>query len=65
MDNIIQIERFRYAKICEERTLFHDLINKCPGESENMKPKGSLRILFLLCFPFRSSTQHPHHSSLP
>ena len=45
MDNIIQIERLRYMKICGERTLFHDLINNCPGKSENMKPQGSLCVL--------------------
>ena len=54
MDNIIQIERLRYVNICGERTLFHELINNCLGKSENMKPQGSLRVLPLLCFPFRS-----------
>ena len=55
MDNIIQSERLRYAKICEERTLFHGLINNCHGKSKNLKLQGSLRVLFLLCFSFRSS----------
>ena len=55
MDNIIQIERLRYAKICGERTLFHDLINNCLGKSENLKLQGSLRVLLLLCFLLRSS----------
>ena len=54
MDNIIQIERLRYT-ICGERTLFHDLINNCPGKSENLKPQGLLRVLLLLCFLFRRS----------
>ena len=40
MNNMIQIERFRYAKICRERTSFHDLINNCPGKSENRNYKG-------------------------
>ena len=57
MDNIIQIERLRYAKLYGERTLFLESINNCPGKSENMKPQGSLRVLLLLCFPFRSSPQ--------
>ena len=55
IDNIIQIERLRHAKICGERRLFHNLINNCSGKSENLKPQGSLRVLFLLCFLFRSS----------
>ena len=55
MDNITQIERLRYAKICTERTLFHDLINNCPWKSENLKQQGPLRVLLLLCFLFRSS----------
>ena len=55
MDNIIQIGRLRYAKICGERTLFHDLINNCPRKSEKIKRRGSLRVLLLLWFPFRSS----------
>ena len=55
MDNIIQIGRLCHVKICGERRLFHDLINTCPGKSENLKPPGSLRVLLLLCFLFRSS----------
>ena len=55
MDNIIQTERLRYEKICEEKRLFHDLINNCPGKSENLKPQVSLCFLLLLCFLFRSS----------
>ena len=51
----VQIGRLRYAKICGERTLFHDLINNCPRKSENIKRRGSLRVLLLLWFPFRSS----------
>ena len=39
MDNIIQIKRLRYTKICGERRLFHDLLNNCPGKSENLKLK--------------------------
>ena len=57
MDNIIQVEKIRYAKIYVERTLLHDLMNNCPGKSENLKPKGSLRVFLLLCFLFRSSPQ--------
>ena len=57
MDNIIQVEKIRYAKIYVERTLLHDLINNCPGKSENLKRKGSVRVLLLLCFLFRSSPQ--------
>ena len=60
MYNIIQIERLRYRKICGERRLeikLHDLINNCPGKSENLKPQGSLRALLLFCFLFRRSPQ--------
>ena len=50
-DNIVQIERLFYAKICGERRLFHDFINICPGKSKNLKPQGSLRtLLFLFSF---------------
>ena len=52
-NNIIQNGRLRYAKICPERRLFHDLINKCPRNSENLEPQESLRILLPLCFLFR------------
>ena len=55
MDNIIQIERLRHVKIFGGRSLFYDLINSCPGKSENLKPQGSLRVLLLLCFLLRSS----------
>ena len=41
MDNI-QTERLSYGKICGERRLFHDLINNCPGNRQNLKPQGSL-----------------------
>ena len=58
MDNIIQTERLRYAKICRERRLFHGLINKCSSKSENLKPQGSLRTLSLFCFLFRSSPRN-------
>ena len=51
----VQIGRLHYAKICGERTLFHDLINNCPRKSENIKRRGSLRVLLLNWFPFRSS----------
>ena len=52
MDNIIQIERHRSAKIFGERTLFHDLINNCPGKSENLRQQGSLHV-HLLLFSFQ------------
>ena len=55
MDNIIQIERLCYAKICREKICFHDLINNYSGKSENLNPQESLRVLLLLCFLFRSS----------
>ena len=55
MNNIIQIEKLRYVKICGERRLFHNLINNCLVNSENLKPKGSLLDLLLLYFLFRSS----------
>ena len=55
MDNIIQIERIHYAKICGERRLFQGLINNCPGKCESLKPQGSLRALLFLCFLFISS----------
>ena len=58
MDNIIQIERLRYAKICRERRSFHGLINNCSSKSENLKPQGSLRTLLLFCFLFRSSPRN-------
>ena len=45
MNNIIQIERFRYVKICGERRLFRDFKNNCPRSSENLKPKEQ-------CAPF-------------
>ena len=35
LQNIIQTERLRYAKICQKRRLeikFHDLKNNCPGK---------------------------------
>ena len=38
-----------------EKRLFHDLINNCPRKNENLKPKGSLCVLLLPCFLFRSS----------
>ena len=41
MDNINQIERLHYAKICGERTLFYDFnINNSPLKSENLKHKS-------------------------
>ena len=40
MNNIIQIERLRYAKICGERRLLQDLINNCPGNGKNLNHKG-------------------------
>ena len=55
MDNIIQIERLHYEKICGKKTLLHDLINSCHGKSENLKPQRSPHVLLLLCFLFRSS----------
>ena len=54
MDNIIQINRLRYAKMWGER-LFHDLLSICPGKSENLEPQRSLRVLLLLCFLFGAS----------
>ena len=57
MDNIVQTERLRFAKISGERRLFHDLINICPGKSKTLKPQGSLRIFLFLCFLFRSNPQ--------
>ena len=51
MDNIIQIERLRSAKICGERRVeikFHDLTNNWPGESGNLKSQAH-------CVPFSSS----------
>ena len=53
---LIQIEKLCYAKICGERTLFHDFVNNCPGKIENLRPQGSLCVL-LLYFLFRSSSQ--------
>ena len=44
MENITQIKTLHYAKIWEERRLFHDFINNCPGKNENLKPHGSLRV---------------------
>ena len=58
MDNMIQTERLRYAKICRERRLFHGLINNCSSKSENLKPQGSLSTLPLFCFLFRSSPRN-------
>ena len=48
MDNIVQIERLSYAKICGEKRLFYDLINTCPGKRKNLKLQGSLPILLFL-----------------
>ena len=51
MDNIIQIESLRSAKICGERRVeikFHDLTNNWPGESGNLKSQAH-------CVPFSSS----------
>ena len=58
MDNIIQIERLLYAKICGERRLFHDITNNCPGKCENLKPQRSLCTLHVFCFIFRSSPSY-------
>ena len=58
MDNIIQIERLSYAEICGERKLLHDLINNCPGNRENLKPQGSLHVVLLVSFLFRSSPKN-------
>ena len=57
MDNIIQIERLLYRKICDERTTFNDLINNCLGKSENLKQQGPLCVILLHCFFFQK--QHP------
>ena len=54
MDKMMQIERLRYFKICGER-FFRDLINSSPEKGKNLKPKGSLRVLPLLCLLFRSN----------
>ena len=54
-DDIVQIERIRFAKICGERRLFYELINICNGKSKTLKSQGSLRILPFSCFLFRSS----------
>ena len=54
LDKIIQIKRLHYAKFCGEKKLFHDLINICPGKSENLKSQESLCIFLLHCFLFRS-----------
>ena len=51
MDNIIQIERLRCAKIFGERRVeinFHDLTNNQPGESGNLKSQAH-------CVPFFSA----------
>ena len=56
VDNI-QTERLSYGKICGERRLFHDLINNYPGNRQNLKPQGSLCVLLLLSFLFRSNWQ--------
>ena len=53
MDNIIQIEMLRYAKICGKKTLFHDLTNSYSGKSENPKPLESLLVFLLLLFSFQ------------
>ena len=45
MDNVIQIEKLRYARMCGEKALFHDLINHYLEKSENLKPEGSPRAL--------------------
>ena len=45
MDNIIQIEKLRYARMFRVKTFFHDLINHCLEKSENLKPQGSPRAL--------------------
>ena len=55
MDKMMLIERLRYVKICGERTFFRDLINNSPEKGKNLKPKGSLRVLPLLCLLFRSN----------
>ena len=45
MDNIIQIEKLRYARMFGVKTLLHDLINHCLEKIENLKPQGSPRAL--------------------
>ena len=37
MDNVIQIEKLRYARMCGEKTLFHDLINQPEGSPRALK----------------------------
>ena len=60
MYNIIQNRRLRYVKIFRERGLFHDLINNCPENSENLEPQGSLRVPILFCFFFRKADLNFH-----
>ena len=55
MDNTIQIEMLRYAIICGKGRLFYDLIINYPVKSGNLKLQGSLCVLLLLCFSFRSN----------
>ena len=50
MDDIVQIERNRYSKICGERRLFHDVINIYPEKSKNLTLERSLCVLLFLCF---------------
>ena len=57
MYDIIQIEALLREDLWRKK-LFHDLINNCPGNSEDLKPQESLRALFLLCFLFRSSPKN-------
>ena len=42
MDETILLEKIHYAKICEECTLLHGLINNCSGKNEILKLQGSL-----------------------
>ena len=44
-------------KFVEKEDRSKDLINNCPGNSENLKLQGSLRALLLLCFLSRDSPQ--------
>ena len=55
MDDIVQIERICYSKICGERRLFHDVINICPEKKQEPDTtKVTVRPSISLLF-FRSS----------
>ena len=64
MDNIIQTERLRYAKICRERTLLHVSINNCPGKVKARNQKGRYKFFFYVFFSEAANFRHLRPATL-